>query len=68
MAEEPQGLHQQRQRPREGWTNTCEPEARAGRPIRRARKKLAQRIKDWEGLDSRLRGGAFHKPGSLKTH
>jgi hypothetical protein len=67
MQEAPMGLHQQRQRPREGWPDTKAPEKHPGRGITRARKKLAARQKDWEGLDSRLKSGAFQKPGSLKV-
>jgi hypothetical protein len=64
--EAPQGLHQQRQRPREGWPNTKAPEVRAGRGIRRARKKLEQRQKDYDALSKDYKGGAYQRPGSLK--
>lgn len=66
MSEAPQGLHQQRQRPRGGWPNTKAPEIHPGRKIRKARAKLAQRQKEWEALPAQFKGGAFQKPGSLK--
>lgn len=60
------GSKQPARRPYGGWPNTCAPEVRAGRPIRRARKRLAERQADWDTLMKRRGVTGFHKPGSLQ--
>lgn len=68
MPDLPYGTHQQRQRPREGWPNVKAPEVHPGRKIRKARERLAARIKDWESRGGRNNESKHkhHKPGSLK--
>ncbi len=60
------GTHMQRRRPPEGWPNTKAPEENPGKGIRKARKKLEERIKAFDAVTSNKKNG-MHRPGSLKV-
>ena len=57
------GIHQNRTRPRDGYIATAKPEEHPGRGIRRARKRLANRLANF---DSQKPKSGYRRPGSLK--